>query len=290
MANIVFYLLAAGDFLTGAGLTSKFPPAMWALCGLFLGAILAFCLEAPVYGLRRQRPAIVAIAFLIMLITAGVIYSFRPIHSLAAPVAPPPPPVSGPNFAGSWDTGRWGTMTLVQDGTQVFGNYSYADGVIEGNVTPGDSGTFVLRYRWRNQSGGSKGVGYFTLAADAKSFKGGWTEGENLNGNGQSWDGVRTADAPAPPPTFTGLWDTEWGKIRLAQGVTEANGTYEYGGGLLEGVVENKTFRFRWTNRLTGETGMGQFKLATYGKTFEGTWGVGTSYSGGGTWNGSRLE
>jgi hypothetical protein len=290
MANLIFYLMAVCDFITGATLTPAFPPLMWALCGLFLGATLAFCLEAPVYGLRRQRPAIVASAFVIMLIAAGVIYSFRPIPSLAEPVAPPPPPIPAPNFTGSWDTGRWGTMTLQQDGTQVFGNYSYADGVIEGNVAPDVGGTFTLRYRWRNQSGGSNGVGYFTLAADAKSFEGRWTQGENLNGGGQIWNGVRTADAPAPPPTFTGLWNTEWGKLRLFQGVTEANGTYEYGGGLIEGKIDNKIFRFRWTNRLTGESGMGQFTLAPYGKTFEGTWGTGTAYSGGGIWNGSRLE
>jgi hypothetical protein len=288
MADLLFILLAICDFLTGAVLAPPFPALMWALYGLILGGILAFWLEAPIYGLRRSRPFLIGGPLLLLLLTASILYSQRTPLSLEAPAAPPPPPIPAPNFAGTWNTERWGAISFTQDGSHVFGTYPYNNGVIEGTTSPGGGGTSILRYRWRNQQGNANGVGYFTLAADALSFSGKWTEGENLTeSGGQDWSGVRTGNAP-PPPSFTGQWDTKWGEMQLNQGVIQVTGTYRYGGGLIDGEMKNGDLHFRWVNRVTGESGLGTLKLAPYGQSFTGTWGKGSNATGGGEWNGQR--
>jgi hypothetical protein len=272
MADILFLILCAFDFITNAGLLVKAPALMWALFGLVMGGTLALWLEAPLYGLRARRRLIIAVPLLLFFVVGVVVvHNLQPERALAAPPAPPPAPPAAPNFGGTWDTGRWGIITMLQDRNYVFGNYTYANGVIEGNVEPGSGGTSVLRFRWRNQDGGSSGVGYFELNQEATGFAGKYSQGETLTGGGSDWSGTRTAAAP-PPPSFTGTWDTEWGRMVLNQGVSQVTGTYEYGGGMIVGDVKEGVLKFRWTNRVTGETGTGQFTLATYGRSFSGTW------------------
>ena len=290
ISNACFGSVAILDFMAGASLWARFPALMWAIWGLVIGGTLGFWLEAPLYGLRRQRAAIIAAPLLLLFVVAFAAHWLRPLPAWPAdPVAPAPPPPLAPNFAGGWDTGQWGQLTLTQDGSHVFGTSTYRGGVIEGTASPQGNGTTRLTFRWRNQEGGAKGVGYFDLTADAQSFDGGWAEGENLYGEGRDWTGRRTA-APPPPPSFTGDWTTEWGDMHLDQGVSTVAGTYQYGGGTIAGNLNGSTLNFRWLNRVTGQSGTGTFTLATYGRSFTGNWNadgftVGTS---GGVWTGLK--
>ena len=61
-----FGVLLSVDWLVGARLTPGTPAIMWAIWGAILGGTLAFWLVAPIYGLRKMRPLIVAAPLLLM--------------------------------------------------------------------------------------------------------------------------------------------------------------------------------------------------------------------------------
>lgn len=85
------------------------------------------------------------------------------------------------DWSGSWAT-NFNAMTLVQKGNRVTGTYAYKGGRIEGTVQGS-----VLKGKWF-QSNGS-GSFEFRLAADGRSFKGRWGNGQTLTGG--VWNGRR---------------------------------------------------------------------------------------------------
>lgn len=110
--------------------------------------------------------------------------------------------------------------------------------------------------------------------------------------------------APQPPPTaasteekpaataksFTGSWDTAWGKVTLVQSGSAVTG--DYSGqfkGKLAGDAEGNVATLTWT-QTNGETGKAKFTLSADGESFAGTWGSGASASNGGVWNGKRKN
>lgn len=288
LPTLGFSFVAIMDTLTGSRARAEAPFAMWALWGIVFGAALVIWLEAPLYGWRSRRWVILTLPLVALFCVSTVINALNPVAVWPAdPPVPPPAPQPAPNFAGTWDTGRWGPMALKQDGMYVSGSYTDREGVISGTVS-NMGGTQRLMYRWRNGDG-ANGVGYFDLSADAQSFSGRWVQGETLRDfHREEWNGRRTS-SPPPPPDFTGNWDTEWGEVRLNQGVRTVTGTYHYRGGTIEGNLDGNVLRFRWVNRVTGETGTGKFILELYGERFSGSWNKGEDPDAGGElWNGTR--
>jgi len=107
-----------------------------------------------------------------------------PIPAAATPVSPPvattqpPPPQpqrppSEQDFTGTWDTKTdkgWSySITFVQTGREVVGNYVAQDGS-KGRIR-GRFGAGVMEFTW-DQDGGYSGSGQFALAPDANSFSG----------------------------------------------------------------------------------------------------------------------
>jgi hypothetical protein len=166
------------------------------------------------------------------------------------------------NFAGTWET-TYGLMTLRQDGTRVKGTY-VSDGVtnsIEGRV---EKGKLTFRY----QEPGVRGEGYFELAADGQSFTGKWRE--DGSDSWSSWKGkrVRAADQA---PTFDGVWDTTYGRMRLIEGPKRIHGLYAYSAdSSLEGTRDGNRFVFRY--REPDAAGEGWFELSADGSAFKGKW------------------
>lgn len=86
---------------------------------------------------------------------------------------------------------------------------------------------------------------------------------------------------------FDGLFDTEWGRVRLSQTGDNVTGTYSYGeGGTIEGSVVDGRLQFRY---LDGSgAGEGWFELSPDGIDLNGMW-RGDGSPSWGTWGGSRL-
>jgi hypothetical protein len=63
-------LFAALDQLLSAGFFPHAPWVMWCLWGIIMGAAFAFWTIAPVYGLRQQRPLIMATPLTLMVLVA----------------------------------------------------------------------------------------------------------------------------------------------------------------------------------------------------------------------------
>lgn len=104
-------------------------------------------------------------------------------------------------------------------------------------------------------------------------------------------------DAPAPPPraaAFAGLWQTTYGRMRIAVTGEEAAGSYDYGsGGTVRGALEGDTFTFAYTEP-EGIAGTGEFHLAEDGQSFAGTWrrtsGVPEDRQRQRAWTGTRVQ
>jgi hypothetical protein len=91
-----------------------------------------------------------------------------------------------------------------------------------------------------------------------------------------------------PTANFDGLWETSFGRLRLAQTGTAIEGTYSYGGGsVLKGEVEKDRLTFRYVE--SEAAGEGWFELAPSGKKFHGKWRAAGSEAWQ-EWDGTRIE
>lgn len=83
-----------------------------------------------------------------------------------------------------------------------------------------------------------------------------------------------TAEAEAvavAPPQFAGLWDTQFGLLRLTQQGRHVEGVYQLdGGSSLSGEIVGQ--RLRFTYREPSETGRGWFEVANDGQLLHGKW------------------
>jgi hypothetical protein len=77
----------------------------------------------------------------------------------------------------------------------------------------------------------------------------------------------------------TGAYDSNWGRIELAQHGHDVIGTYDYHHGRLHGTLDGNVLRYQWRED-TG-SGRGVFVVATNGQLI-GTWGTSDDVSGGG--------
>ncbi|MGC4043086.1 MAG: hypothetical protein QM758_04715 [Armatimonas sp.] len=87
---------------------------------------------------------------------------------------------------------------------------------------------------------------------------------------------------------LSGVWESDYGLIRLEQMGASVKGTYTGGGGsTLEGTLSGNTLTLTWTEG-TGATGTATFTFDAAGNSFTGSWKQ--KNSNGGAWKGRRAQ
>jgi hypothetical protein len=188
-----------------------------------------------------------------------------------------------PSFAGEWRT-TFGVMTLTQSADAIHGEYSGPPhGTLSGKL---EGRRFTFTYAEPDAAG----EGWFELASDGHAFKGRWRE----NGAKQwaDWEGRLVAS----PNSFTGLWKTTYGRMRLRQSGDAVRGIYEFnfnGIAHLAGTVKDGKLQFHY-EQSDGEAGEGTFDLSPDGSGFSGSWRISKHGNNGdapgGEWSGQRLR
>ncbi len=170
------------------------------------------------------------------------------------------PAAGASGFDGSWTT-TFGEMQLAESTAGVRGRY-VMDGqtcTIEGRR---DGDTLIFTY----QEPSAGGEGRFRLSADGASFEGEWRS--KGSSRWLPWKGSRPEAGPAPEG-FEGLWDTDFGRLRLSRKGDSMEGPYSVGEGRIVGKVFGRELAFRYKDT---QEGSGEFTLSEDGSTFDGTW------------------
>ena len=157
------------------------------------------------------------------------------------------------SFSGRWST-TFGAMLIEQRGSKVTGTYGH--GASAGRVEGGVRGA-VLRFRYTEP--GERGTGEFRLLRAGK-FCGGYT----AKGSRRSlpWDGHRGWD---------GIWETDFGRMRLMHEDTRVHGFYSGAGhSSLLGSASGAALAFNYKER--NAAGEGRFTLAADAQSFTGGW------------------
>jgi hypothetical protein len=160
------------------------------------------------------------------------------------------------DFPGRWHT-TFGPMDLEQRGARVRGTYSFGEDecTLEGTVERG-------RLTFRFAEPDDHGEGWFELTREGQGFRGRWRPEE---GDWGDWVGERWG--------FDGLWDSDFGLLRLVQQGEEVRGYYEVPpGSLIEGRLAGERLEFSY--REPEARGEGWFELAEDGLSFRGKWRV----------------
>jgi len=171
-----------------------------------------------------------------------------------------PSAAAEPVFTGDWAT-TYGDMTLTESSSSVSGTY-----IMEGSVCSlegrRENGTLTFKYREPE----ADGEGRFRLAADGKSFKGEWKP----DGAAKfiPWLGRRRLP-PEAGSAFAGLWETNFGRLRLTEAGGKFAGYYSFADGSITGRVEGGTLKFRYKDQKEGD---GEFRLAQDGRALRGRW------------------
>lgn len=208
----------------------------------------------------------------------------------ALPLAAQEPAPAAADFSGPWDT-TFGRLTLEQKDGQVTGSYAITGGqaTITGKVR---QRTLTFSYT----EGDIQGEGEFTLAEDGRSFTGKWRARGGADWH--VWTGKRPGTTPVPPilprlpqpevATFSGLWDSSFGRMRLVQDGQQVRGMYAYtSGSVLEGKVAGRKLTF--TYKEPKAEGEGWFELAEDGRSFKGKWRE-KGKEAWQNWNGTRAK
>lgn len=158
------------------------------------------------------------------------------------------------SFAGEWLT-TFGRMSLEQHGAKVSGVYHYGDteGRLEGTVDK-------LTLRFRYQEPREQGEGMFRLLR-AGRFSGSYTPAGDTRV--LRWEGERGWD---------GIWETDFGRMRLTHEADRVHGSYEGAG---HSEVEGRAIganRFEFRYREPRAAGEGWFELDDEGYFFAGEW------------------
>lgn len=174
-------------------------------------------------------------------------------------------------FAGDWHT-PFGLLSCEVDGENVVGAYRYPNGV-SGRLSGMPSGdTLHFRYREPNE----EGVGAFRLLRSGR-FVGRYTPA-GTSGT-RRWDGERGWD---------GVWQSDFGRVRLIQDGARVHGYYEgAGSATIEGKAAGRQLEFRF--REANAEGEGRFSLNDDGHAFDGEWRS-PRHPDWSRWNGARIH
>jgi hypothetical protein len=89
----------------------------------------------------------------------------------------------------------------------------------------------------------------------------------------------------------TGVYDSNYGEVRLVQRGTLVEGEYVCcGGGRLEGRIDGRVIRFYWVESERKADGHGVWRVVGTGSELLGTWGSDQSEDDGGEWNLKRVD
>lgn len=120
-----------------------------------------------------------------------------------------------------------------------------------------------------------------------------------MAGCASSNDNIPVAAMPSGE-TFSGLWRTNFGDMKLTQNSDgTVKGTFDYKtGGEIEGTVEGGVLKFAW--RQPGDFQVGRREVAGHGylvitivddeTVCKGEWGYVGNYTGGGDWHGTKAK
>jgi hypothetical protein len=96
-----------------------------------------------------------------------------------------------------------------------------------------------------------------------------------------------TARGTGPTRTFGGFWNTNLGRVSLAQQGTQVTG--EFPGGTLTGRVTGDVLEFTMTEPISGATGSGRWRISADERSIDGGWSPGAVPSDPmATWRGTR--
>lgn len=157
------------------------------------------------------------------------------------------------DYSGHWFS-TFGRMLLEQRGAKVAGTYRY--GTTEGRIEGAVRGS-VLAFRYSEPK--ETGAGEFRLLRAGK-FAGRYTpRGEKA---ARRWEGHRGWD---------GIWETNFGPLRLVQEERGVQGFYVGAGdSTVRGRAKDGTLAIRYRER--NASGEGRFKLAENLESFKGEW------------------
>jgi hypothetical protein len=186
-----------------------------------------------------------------------------------------------PDFSGAWDS-TYGLLEIDQNGANVTGHYSYGGGsTIDGTV----SGP-RLTFHYREPT--ASGDGWFELGADGQSLAGQWHE--TGSSEWYPWTATRServSTLEAESTGWSGLFETTYGRLRLARDGDQVTGTYSWGGGSsLTGHLEGSRLVFRYQEPTVA--GDGWFELSDDGTSLNGSWRAdgGSDWA---SWTGTRV-
>ena len=176
-------------------------------------------------------------------------------------------------FSGRWFT-TFGSMPLEQRDGRVSGTYgNRAEGRLDGRIV-GRGAHAALRFRYEEP--GERGTGTFRLRRSGR-FEGTYRPAGTRVA--RRWDGHRGWD---------GLWESDFGRVRLAQDGERVSGSYAGAvGAALAGRARGDVLRFRYRER--DGAGEGRFRLLPDGEHFEGEWRA-AGRRAWKPWNGHRAQ
>jgi hypothetical protein len=155
-------------------------------------------------------------------------------------------------------------MTLKQEGNKVTGHSEY-----NGDRTDITGTVEKNKLTFTYAEGEAKGEGWFELAADGNSLTGKWRADGSTEWS--DWTGKRAGAAVAKVETFTGIWETNWGRMRLRQTDNKVEGIYgSASDSQLVGTIEGGKLKYTWKEGQT--SGEGWFELQAGGQKINGQW------------------
>ena len=162
-------------------------------------------------------------------------------------------------------------MSLERDEAGIAGTYHY--GGTEGRLVGiADGDTLKFSYNEANQ----QGEGFFRLLRSGKFCGGYTTDGDNRV---RRWEGERGWD---------GIWQSNFGRVRLMHEAERVHGFYEGAGpSRIDGKSREGRYEFRFIEpKASGE---GWFQMSDDGGSFDGQWraGEGVDWA---PWTGHRLR
>lgn len=104
-----------------------------------------------------------------------------------------------------------------------------------------------------------------------------------------------TKPTPVPPVgNFSGVWNTNWGEMRLTQSGASVSGNYTHDKGKITGTVKGNVLIGKWSEAPSysepNDAGDVELELSEDGNSFSGRWRYGSSggwYENG--WTGTKV-